>query len=196
MILASTIVIWAISHFSFGWKFLESFELNESILAKVGQLMQPLFTPLGFGSQLGNFGWVFAVAIISGLIAKENVIATLGVLSLIVTNPLSSTINPPVIAIIEATGVTVPALISFIAFNMLTIPCFAAVASAKGELTRKDFNLTILFWFVTSYLVSTIVYSVGTWWWTIFIVLAILAAVIVIIEINYRKYKKNKAVAV
>ena len=75
---------------------------------------------------------------------------------------------------------------------MLTIPCFAAVASAKGELTRKDFNWTILFWFVTSYLVSTIVYLVGTWWWSLFIVLAILTSVIVIIEINYRKYQKSK----
>jgi len=194
VILASTIVIWAISHFSFGWRFLEDSQLNESILGKFGQLVQPLFTPLGFGSQLNQYGWVFAVAIVTGLIAKENVVATFGTLAAAIIAGFSGDEEgvSSVIQIIGATGITVPALISFIAFNMLTIPCFAAVASAKGELTRKDFNWTILFWFVTSYLVSTIVYVIGTWWWAIFIVLAILASVITIIEINYRKYQKRK----
>ena len=194
VILASTIAIWAISHFSFGWRFLEDSQLNESILGKFGQLVQPLFTPLGFGSQLNQYGWVFAVAIVTGLIAKENVVATFGTLAAAIIAGFSGDEEgvSSVIQIIGATGITVPALISFIAFNMLTIPCFAAVASAKGELTRKDFNWTILFWFVTSYLVSTIVYVIGTWWWAIFIVLAILASVITIIEINYRKYQKRK----
>ena len=137
---------------------------------------------------------MFAVAIVTGLIAKENVVATFGTLAAAIIAGFSGDEEgvSSVIQIIGATGITVPALISFIAFNMLTIPCFAAVASAKGELTRKDFNWTILFWFVTSYLVSTIVYVIGTWWWAIFIVLAILASVITIIEINYRKYQKRK----
>lgn len=196
IILASTIVIWAISHFSFSWKFLEDSQLNESILGKLGQLVQPLFTPLGFGSQLSEYGWVFAVAIVTGLIAKENVVATFGTLAAAIVAGFSGDEEgiTSVLQIIQATGVTVPALLSFIAFNMLTIPCFAAVASARGELTRKDFNWTILFWFVTSYIVSTIVYVVGTWWWTLFIVLAILASVIAIIELNYRKWQKNKVV--
>ena len=50
--------------------------MQQSMLASVGMFLQPIFTPLGFGSQLGQFGWVFAVAAITGLVAKENVIAT------------------------------------------------------------------------------------------------------------------------
>ena len=71
---------------------------------------------------------------------------------------------------IEQTGITVPALISFIAFNMTTIPCFAAVATAKAELgTKKAFRNTLIFWLITSYIVGTVVYLVGSWWWTLFI---------------------------
>ena len=55
--------------------------MQESILGGIGQLIQPLFTPLGFGSQLSSMGWVFAVAAITGLIAKENVVSTLGTLA-------------------------------------------------------------------------------------------------------------------
>ncbi|HRF36356.1 MAG TPA: nucleoside recognition domain-containing protein, partial [Clostridia bacterium] len=69
IILASTIIIWFISHFSFDWKFLEDNQMNNSILAGFGKLIQPLFTPLGFGSQLNEWGWVFIVSAITGLIA-------------------------------------------------------------------------------------------------------------------------------
>ena len=81
IIVASTIVIWVLSHFSFSWGFLEDEKVNESILAQLSMLVQPIFTPLGFGSQLGTYGWVFVVAAISGLIAKENVIATFATLA-------------------------------------------------------------------------------------------------------------------
>lgn len=81
IILASTILIWFISHFSWTWQFLADEQMDQSILAGIGGLIQPLFTPLGFGSQLKAFGWVFAVAAITGLIAKENVIATFGTLA-------------------------------------------------------------------------------------------------------------------
>ena len=126
IILASTIVVWVISHFSFGWEFLEDTEIDRSILAGIGQLIQPVFTPMGFGSQLGAFGWVFAVAAITGLIAKENVIATFGTLAACIVGAVIDVETDGGIAaagaMIAATGITVPALISFIAFNMLTIP--------------------------------------------------------------------------
>ena len=54
--------------------------MNESILAGIGSLIAPLFAPLGFGSNLDNYVWIFAVAAATGLIAKENVIATFGTL--------------------------------------------------------------------------------------------------------------------
>ena len=80
VIFVSTVVIWLLSHIDFAWQYLPDEKMNESILASIGKLVQPLFTPLGFGSQIGEYGWVFAVAALTGLIAKENVIATFGTL--------------------------------------------------------------------------------------------------------------------
>ncbi len=185
IILASTIVIWFISHFTWEYKFLADEEINNSILANIGQLLQPLFTPLGFGSQLKSFGWVFVVAAITGLIAKENVIATFGALAACI---IDSAIDieqeggdvEAAVAMIANTGITIPALISFIAFNMTTIPCFAAVATAKAELpNKKRFWFTIAFWLIVSYLVSSAIYVIGTWWWTLFIYVIIIVAFIV-----------------
>ncbi|MBQ3219040.1 MAG: ferrous iron transporter B, partial [Clostridia bacterium] len=137
IILASTIVIWVISHFSFSWQYLSDAEMENSILGGIGQLIQPLFTPLGFGSQLKSFGWVFAVAAITGLIAKENVVSTLGTLAACIAGVIMDVEADggvgAVSLMIASTGITFPALLSFIAFNMTTIPCFAAVAAARGE---------------------------------------------------------------
>lgn len=195
IILASTIVIWFVSHFSFNWKYLPDEEMNQSILAGVGQLVRPLFTPMGFGSQLNDFGWVFVVAAITGLIAKENVIATFGTLAAAISSGFVADEAlegiDSVAELISATGIGVPALIAFIAFNMLTIPCFAAVATAKAEMpTKKKFNYTLVFWVLTSYIVSSMVYLIGEWWWTVFIWLVIWAAAITLIVL-YNKGKLN-----
>lgn len=186
IILASTIVIWVLTHFSFAWRFLEDEEINLSILAGLSQLVQPLFTPLGFGSQLTEFGWVFALAAVAGLIAKENVISTFGTLAACL---LAAAVDEDesgvsyVVTMIQATGITVPGLISFIAFNMTTIPCFAAVGTAKAELiNKKSFNGTLVFWLATSYLVGACVYTVGSDWWTaiIWAVVAVIAAFVIV----------------
>ena len=189
IILLSTIVIWFISHFSWGWNYLPDESINDSILAGIGKLIQPLFTPLGFGSQLGAFGWVFAVAALTGLIAKENVIATFGTLAACI---IGSAIDVEadggigaVAQMVSATGVNVPGLIAFIAFNMLTIPCFAAVATARAELpSRRTFIWTLIFWISTSYIVSTMIYLVGSWWWTVFIFLVLWAGVLTLVILN------------
>ena len=196
IIFISTILIWVLSHFSFGWSYLADEQMESSILAGLGKLVQPLFTPLGFGSQLGATGWVFVVAAITGLIAKENVIATFGVLAACLGYAYNGDADADgIIAasiMISATGITIPALISFIAFNMTTIPCFAAVATAKAELgSKKRFYNTLVFWLVVSYLTGTVVYLVGSWWWTVFIFLA-LAALAVGLIILYNKKKDGK----
>lgn len=196
IIFVSTILIWVLSHFSFGWSYLADEQMESSILAGLGKLVQPLFTPLGFGSQLGATGWVFVVAAITGLIAKENVIATFGVLAACLGYAYNGDADADgIIAasiMISATGITIPALISFIAFNMTTIPCFAAVATAKAELgSKKRFNYTLIFWLVVSYLTGTVVYLVGSWWWTVFIILA-LAALAVGLIILYNKKRDGK----
>ena len=188
IILASTIVIWFISHFSWSWHYLPDEQINESILAGIGKLLQPLFTPLGFGSQIGSFGWVFVVAAITGLIAKENVIATFGTLAGCITAGFVADEAlegiDAVASMIGATEIGVPALIAFIVFNMLTIPCFAAVATAKAELGKKRFNMTLVFWVVTSYVVASMFYLIGEWWWTVFIFVAVWASVITLVILN------------
>lgn len=205
IILASTILIWFLLHFSWNWSYLPDEEMGSSILAGIGQLVQPLFTPLGFGSQLGAYGWVFVVAAVMGLIAKENVIAGFGTMAAVIMAATGGAYDAEADAegitaaaiMIEQTGITVPALISFIAFNMTTIPCFAAVATAKAELgSKKAFNNTLVFWLVTSYIVGTTVYLVGSWWWTVFIFLALAAAAVCgIVMFNRKRDAKAKLAA-
>ena len=203
IILASTIIIWFLSNFGFNWAYLDG-DMTNSILAGLGQLIQPLFTPLGFGSQLNAFGFVFAVAAITGLIAKENVIATFASLAAIVVSA-----SPEILEAIEAdadgieaatamivnTGITWQGCISFIAFNMLTIPCFAACATAKAELPKGKFKWTLLFWLAASYIGSAIIYvflsmfDAASFVWAIpvFAGILVLAAVAIYLIVRYNK---------
>ena len=193
IILASTIIIWVISHFSPTLEFLSDERINESILANFGRLVQPLLTPVGFGAQLGEWGWVFAVAAVTGLIAKENVISTFATLAACITGAALAEDESGITyvqAMIDATGIGIPGLIAFIAFNMTTIPCFAATATARAELPKGKFGWTLLFWVATSYVVSMAVYLVGTWWWTVFLFAAVAAIVILSIVL----YNKNHPV--
>ena len=197
IILASTILIWALSHISFTEGFVGDEQIDVSILGQIGKILQPIFTPLGFGSQLNSYGWVFVVAAITGLIAKENVIATFGALAACIAGAAIDVESDggdvaAAVTMIQGTGITIPALISFIAFNMTTIPCFAAVATAKAELPKKRFLTTLLFWIAVSYVVSSMVYVIGSWWWTSFIFVAVI--IILCFAIYYfNKAKDNKA---
>ncbi len=221
IIFASTVIIWVLQSFSWNWEFLlqdaqqlfgadpvkwqslaeieglVNVQTDKSILGSLGMFVQPLFTPLGFGSQLGKtFGWVFAVAAITGLVAKENVIATFGALAAVVAGAYVDWEADEVataVAMIEGTGITIPAIIAFIVFNMTTIPCFAACATAKAELTKGTFRWTLVFWLVTSYLAAAAIYTVGSWWWTLFIWLAVAGAAVTLIVLrNTGKFDVTK----
>ena len=197
IILASTILIWLLMHFDFSWRFLSDEEVNLSILAQISSLFQPLLTPLGFGSQLNANGWVFVLAAVTGLIAKENVIATFGVLASCIAGGFIEAETEgvgEVAAMIGATGITNAALIAFIAFNMLTIPCFAAVATAKAELNnKKAYRGTLIFWLLVSYIVAAAVYVIGSWWWTAFIWAAAVAALTCFIIMKNKNAAKKGA---
>ena len=195
----------------------EYIDSSDSILAGIGKMVQPLFTPVGFGSQLNENGWVFGVSAVTGLIAKENVIATFSVLAQSVVNKSVNSVDdylnklytvssdeegvPATVALIENTGIELKGwgfkgwsiLIAFIIFNMTTIPCFAAVATARGELGHKYFKNTVIFWLVTSYLVASAFYLVLSAWWTTFIILALLAACITSICLLNKKKSANIA---
>lgn len=195
VIFASTVIIWLFSHLSWNWTYLPDEQMQNSVLASVGAFLQPVFTPLGFGSQLGQYGWVFAVAAITGLVAKENVIATFTTLAICIgayagggTEEGVEELTGLISVIMADSGVPqsqmIAALLAFIAFNMTTIPCFAACATAKGELKKGTFRWTLLFWLAASFVVSAAVYTVGSWWWSVFVWLAVAALAAVLIVLN------------
>ena len=211
IILASTIIIWFLSNFGWNWHMVDN--MQDSILASIGMFIQPLFTPLGFGSQLTSIGWVFAVAAITGLIAKENVIATfitLGAVALAYIN--SGAVDPDILAAIEedeegitavtqmigATGIKWQGCISFIAFNMLTIPCFAACATAKAELKKGTFKFTLAFWIIASFLGAGFVYTflscftLSSLAWALPVTLVLITA-LVLTFVFIPKWNKRKA---
>ncbi|MDF9824927.1 ferrous iron transport protein B [Breznakia sp. PF5-3] len=162
VILASTIVLWFLSNFDFGLHMVEANSSN-SILGVLANGIKFIFIPLGFVS--GPDGWKAVVAILTGLIAKEAVVSTMGVLY---TNMESEEdflgeddATTSLIATVGATFTPLAAL-SFMAFNLLSIPCMAAVAALKAELNdRKTFWFALVFWIVVAWIVSFLIYNVG-----------------------------------
>lgn len=134
IILLSTIVIWFASYFGFvdgTFKMLSEDELNMSILAKIGSLISWLFVPLGFGN------WQAAVASITGLVAKENIVGTMGV--------LYGGGKADVYAELASAFTRVSGL-SFLVFNLLCAPCFAAIGAIKREMNNAKWT-----WFAIGY---------------------------------------------
>lgn len=160
IILLSTIVLWFLM--SYGWAdgsfgMLEAEQLDSSILASIGGAIGWIFTPLGW-TQAGE-GWKMAVAAVTGLIAKENVVATFGMLfgfaevaedGAEVWGSLAAVMTP-----VAAFG--------FLAFNLLCAPCFAAMGAIKREMNNAGW-----FWFaigyqcVLAYIVAMCIYQLGS----------------------------------
>ena len=135
IILLSTIVLWFLMNY--GWvdgsfTMLEAEQLNSSILASIGSVIAPIFTPLGWGD------WKMAVAAVTGLIAKENVVGTFGVLfGFAEVAEDGSEIWGQL-----AGSMTQIAAYSFLVFNLLCAPCFAAMGAIKREMNNAKW-----FWF-------------------------------------------------
>ena len=199
IILASSIIVWLLSHFAWDWTFLADEQMNESILGSIGKFLQPVFTPLGFGSQLGEWGWVFIVSALVGLIAKENVISTFGILAACITGAMIDIEAEggdvlAVQAMIGATGISVGGLLSFIVFNMTTIPCFASVATAKAELRKGTFKWTLLFWIVASFIAATVVYLAWDYTWTLAIIIPVIILISILLVLFNKKTNQTKLV--
>ena len=160
IILLSTIVLWFLM--SFGWidgsfTMLEAEQLDASILAKIGGLIPWIFAPLGW-TQAGS-GWKMAVAAVTGLIAKENVVATFGMLfgfaevaedGAEIWGNLAQVMTP-----VAAFG--------FMVFNLLCAPCFAAMGAIKREMNNaKWFWFAIGYQCILAYIVSMCIYQIGT----------------------------------
>ena len=158
IILLSTIVLWFLM--GFGWEggsFGMVEELNNSILAKIGSAIAWIFAPLGW-TKAGE-GWKMAVAAVTGLIAKENVVATFGMLfgfAEVAENGAEIWGN-------LAQVMTPIAAYGFLVFNLLCAPCFAAMGAIKREMNNAKW-----FWFAIgyqcglAYVVSLCIYQIGT----------------------------------
>ena len=151
IILGSTILIWFLSNFNFGGMC----EMEDSILASIGRSIQWIFAPLGFGE------WRASVAVVTGWIAKENIVSTFGVL-FGAADAVSEAAAEGTAALPGLSAVfTQAAAFSYMAFNLLCMPCFAAVGAIKKEMgSWKWTGITIAFQMITAYIVAFIVYHV------------------------------------
>lgn len=153
VILLSTIVIWFLQSFGFedsGFAMVD--DINNSLLATIGQTFAWIFTPLGWGE------WKAAVASITGLVAKENVVATFGQLYGF------AEVAEDGVEIWGTLAVSFTALsaYSFLAFNLLCAPCFAAMGAMKREMNNAKWTaFAIIYQCVFAYAVALIIYQLG-----------------------------------
>ena len=148
IILLSTIVVWFLSRFGFadgGFRMLEEEELELSILARVGSAIAWIFAPLGFGT------WQATVASITGLVAKENIVGTMGILY----GGTEAYAN-------MAAAFTAISAFSFLVFNLLCAPCFAAIGAIKREMNNAGWTwFAIAYQCGFAYAVSLMIYQFG-----------------------------------
>ncbi len=194
IILLSTIILWFLM--SFGWVdggfgMLEAKQLNSSILASIGNAIAWIFIPLGFGD------WKMAVATVTGLIAKENVVATFGQLFLQVAEVSEE--GEEVWSALAA-ALTPIAGYAFLVFNLLCAPCFAAMGAIKREMNNvKWFWFAIGYQCLFAYVIALIVYRIGGLFlgvgfsiWTV-VAFLLLAGLLYLL---LRPYRENGAVRV
>ncbi len=176
IILLSSVVLWFLQ--GFGWEegsFGMVEDMNNSVLAAIGSVIAYLFVPLGFGN------WKAAVATITGLIAKENVVATFGILYNY-AGELAE--NGDEIWGMVAQDYTQLSAYAFMIFNLLCAPCFAAMGAIKREMNNGKWTaFAIGYMCVFAYAVALVVYWLGMLFtgsfsiWTV-IALAVLAGMI------------------
>ena len=193
IILLSTILVWFTSYF--GWvdgqfRMLTDMELNHSILASVGGAIAWIFTPLGWGD------WKSAVAAVTGLVAKENVVGTFGILyGFAEVAEDGSEIWGTL-----AGSMTAVSAYSFLVFNLLCAPCFAAMGAIKREMNNaKWFWFAIGYQTILAYVVSLCVFQIGTLITTGAFGIGTAAAFLLIIGFIYllvRPYKKSRTLRV
>ena len=187
VILLSAIVLWFLQ--SFGWEngFGMVEDLDNSVLAKIGKGFAWIFAPLGWGE------WKAAVATVTGLIAKENVVTTFGQLFHFAGEELSE--NGDEIWSEVSTYFTALSAYSFLVFNLLCAPCFAAMGAIKREMNSAKWTLfAIGYQCVFAYAVSLIIYQVGSIFTGNVNVFGLIVALILIAFIIYmlvRPYKES-----
>ena len=191
IILLSTIVVWFTTYFGFingGFHMLSEEEIDHSILAYIGNAIAWIFIPLGWGN------WQATVASITGLVAKENIVGTMGILY--GGGELSTYAE-------LAKQFTALAGFSFLTFNLLCAPCFAAIGAIKREMNSAKWTWTAIgYQCGFAYIVSLCIYNIGSlfagkvtgigWLWVI-VAIALVAGFIYLL---FRPYKESTTLKV
>jgi len=183
IILLSTIVIWFLSFFGTvdgAFRMLEEDQLDHSILAAIGNAIAWIFTPLGWGN------WQAAVASVTGLVAKENIVGTMGILY----RTEGATVWQNLAA--AFTGITG---FSFLVFNLLCAPCFAAIGAIKREMNNAKWT-----WFAIgyqcgfAYVIALCINQIGGMITgrgnVIGLIVALIFVVLIIYQLCFRKYSE------
>ena len=187
IILLSTILVWFTTYFGFtadGFRMLAEDEMDLSILARIGSLIAWIFAPLGWGE------WQAAVASVTGLVAKENIVGTMGILYGAAGNVYET---------LAATFTPISGM-SFLVFNLLCAPCFAAIGAIKREMNNAKWT-----WFAIgyqcgfAYCISLMINQFGNLFTGNVNVIGLIAALAVLVFMIYmlvRPYKEaNKLTA-
>ncbi|MCI9449866.1 MAG: ferrous iron transporter B [Clostridiales bacterium] len=178
IILLSTIVIWFATYFGFtsdGFRMLAEDEMDKSILASIGGAIAWIFAPLGWGN------WQAAVASITGLVAKENIVGTMGILYADGWPEIAENFS-------RVAGY------SFLVFNLLCAPCFAAIGAIKREMNSPKWTLfAIGYQCLFAYVVAMMIYQFGSAFTGSLNIIGLIAAIIVFAFMIYmlvRPYKE------
>ncbi|MBP3919276.1 MAG: ferrous iron transporter B [Clostridia bacterium] len=177
IILLSTVVIWFTTYFGFtsdGFRMLTEEEMDQSLLAAVGGAIAWLFAPLGWGS------WQAAVASITGLVAKENIVGTMGILY---------PAGWPEIA----QNFTAVAGYSFLVFNLLCAPCFAAIGAIRREMNSAKWTwFAIGYQCLFAYASALMIYQFGSAFTGNLHIVGFIAAIAVLALIIYMLFRPYK----
>ncbi len=180
IILLSTIAVWFTSYFGFteeGFRMLSEDELNLSILASIGGAIAWIFMPLGFGT------WQATVASITGLVAKENIVGTMGILYGASGNVYATLAD-------TFTGITGYA---FMVFNLLCAPCFAAIGAIKREMNNRKWTwFAILYQCGFAYCIALMINQFGNAFTGNLNIIGIIAAVVVFAAMIYMLFRPYK----
>ncbi len=184
VILLSTIVIWFTTYFGFteeGFRMLEEDEISLSILARLGSAIAWIFLPLGWGN------WQATVASVTGLVAKENIVGTMGILygggDLSVYATLAEVFT-------RVTG------LSFLVFNLLCAPCFAAIGAIKREMNNAKWTwFAILYQCGFAYAIALMINQFGGAFAGNLNVIGLIAALIILAGMIYMVFFKKYAEA-
>ena len=185
IILASSIILWFLQGFGFvDGQFGMVEDNNSSILASIGSAICIIFAPLGFGD------WQSTVAVFTGLIAKENVVSTFGVLFGVGSEVAE---DDPSLWTAVAAHYTPLAAYSFMIFNLLCAPCFAAMGAIKREMNNWKWTLGAIGYMCgLAYVVSFIVYQIGSLFVGGGFGVGTVIAILAVIAIVYLLVRKNK----